>query len=506
MQNWATAQIDPHIGEQLGQLLLEDDLTVVWALFLTANTKDLEPITSIILKFFDQHDRVLYLVEKAITREIQTTSTTQTLFRLNNFASKLISTYCKRYGLAYISVILNSVVETVCLSATNEQTYWSVEMDPKKFGPNDSGETNQANLENITQTLLDNIYNSVDQFPEPFRKMCAHLRREAEKKFPGEYPGTLHAAVGGFVFLRYICPAIVVPQKYGLLEMAPGPNILRHLLLLSKVVQTVANGVLFGQKEAYMMTLNPFIEANQLRLRDFLVAVSDDSALLKSSEISRNVVSAGVSAGAPSVSFSPRVAGGPTRKPLPPKPLPPPPVKRNTMPPGAMTPVVPGTPPASRTNIAKPLPPIPGKVAASAEAPSLSREAFPSPGRSAQPFLSPGRGTPAPMVNFDASQLVGLMQYLALYWQDMRKTVEKMDDNPAVHLENYVLLSNLLTQMGVISPNVADKLTSMDKKTKKQEKAEKKRLDKERKKVMHANGQKSGSSLSRFNPLKSSKK
>lgn len=56
--------------------------------------------------------------------------------------------------------------------------------------------------------------------------------------------------------------------------MAPGPHILRHLLLLSKVVQTVANGVLFGQKEAYMMVLNPFIEANQDRLREFLVAVS----------------------------------------------------------------------------------------------------------------------------------------------------------------------------------------------------------------------------------------
>lgn len=90
------------------------------------------------------------------------------------------------------------------------------------------------------------------------------------------------------------------------------------------------------------------------------------------------------------------------------------------------------------------------------------------------------------MVNFESSQLVGLMQYLALYWQDMRKTVEKMDDSAvrrhrplhtkrcspfgrtrmylesnidqAIHLENYVLLSNLLTQMGVISPNVADKV------------------------------------------------
>lgn len=140
--------------------------------------------------------------------------------------------------------------------------------------------------------------------------------------------------------------------------------------------------------------------------------------MLKSAEIGRNVVAVGSSPRAPSVSFNSTVSS-PGRKPLPPKPLPPTPVKRNTMPPGCMTPVLPGTPPPSRPTIAKPLPPIPGRAMSSAEAPSLSRAAFPSP----------GRGTPAPMVNFESSQLVGLMQYLALYWQDMRKTVEKMDDS-----------------------------------------------------------------------------
>jgi len=418
-------------------------------------------------------------------------ATTQTLFRLNNFASKLISTYCKRYGLAYINLILNDVVETICLSATSEETYWSVEMDPKKFGLSDIGPKNKANLEEITQRLLDNIFNSVDQFPEPFRKMCAHLRREAEKKFPGEYPGTLHAAVGGFVFLRYICPAIVVPQKYGLLEMAPGSHILRHLLLLSKVVQTVANGVLFGQKEAYMMPLNSFIESNKERLLAFLEAVSDDSSLLKSGGIERNTMAVGSAAGKAAVSFNSTVSGAAGARPLPAKPLPPAPGKRNTMPPGAVAAMSAAPPvPAPRTGAApKPLPPIPGQARASAEAPSV--------------MAAPVKHQ---MVNFDSSQLVGLMQYLAMYWQDMRKTVQTMDDNAAVHLENYVHLSNLLTQLGVVSPNVQDQLNSMDKKTKKQQKEEKKRLDKERKKVQHAKGERSSSSLGRFNPLRSSKK
>lgn len=51
-----------------------------------------------------------------------------------------------------------------------------------------------------------------------FRALCVHLKREATGKFPDEYPRTIFASVGGFIFLRFICPAIVVPQKYGLLE------------------------------------------------------------------------------------------------------------------------------------------------------------------------------------------------------------------------------------------------------------------------------------------------
>ena len=57
--------------------------------------------------------------------------------------------------------------------------------------------------------------------------------------------------------------------------MAPGPGITRDLLLLSKVLQTIANGVTFGSKEAYLMELNPFLEQNQERILNFLEEVSN---------------------------------------------------------------------------------------------------------------------------------------------------------------------------------------------------------------------------------------
>lgn len=51
--------------------------------------------------------------------------------------------------------------------------------------------------------------------------------------------------------------------------VAPSKAILRDLMLVSKILQTVANGVLFGKKEAYLLVLNEFVERYQNRLLDF---------------------------------------------------------------------------------------------------------------------------------------------------------------------------------------------------------------------------------------------
>lgn len=55
--------------------------------------------------------------------------------------------------------------------------------------------------------------------------MLNHLRVETDKKFPGK--GTTFA--GSYVFLRYICPAVVFPEQNGIL---PGLNSNDVLLVL----------------------------------------------------------------------------------------------------------------------------------------------------------------------------------------------------------------------------------------------------------------------------------
>ena len=57
--------------------------------------------------------------------------------------------------------------------------------------------------------------------------------------------------------------------------VAPGPNILRDLTLLSKVLQTIANGVAFTVKEPYLIPMNEFIHEHQGSVLDFLDALCE---------------------------------------------------------------------------------------------------------------------------------------------------------------------------------------------------------------------------------------
>ncbi len=127
-----------------------------------------------------------------------------------------------------------------------------------------------------------------------------------------------YRAMGGFYFLRLICPALMAPQAFGLLDEppheVPPPNpirlkrchgnslvcvhvrcvrvrcvrvrcvecvectqvAMRAFVLVSKVLQMIANGLSFSDKtsEAYMRDMNPFLDAHQNDVVAFFRAVA----------------------------------------------------------------------------------------------------------------------------------------------------------------------------------------------------------------------------------------
>jgi len=67
--------------------------------------------------------------------------------------------------------------------------------------------------------------------------------------------------------LRFICPAIVAPQKYNLVKDA-SINSLRTLMLISKIVQTIANHNEF--ESTYMTSTNSLIVDSFPAMMSFL--------------------------------------------------------------------------------------------------------------------------------------------------------------------------------------------------------------------------------------------
>jgi hypothetical protein len=70
-------------------------------------------------------------------------------------------------------------------------------------------------------------------------------------------------------FLRFVCPAITAPHVYGLLESPPSVTTQRQLVLITKVIQSIANMQPPGKKEQYMEVMGSFIETSIPRIKKF---------------------------------------------------------------------------------------------------------------------------------------------------------------------------------------------------------------------------------------------
>lgn len=90
------------------------------------------------------------------------------------------------------------------------------------------------------------------------------------------FPEAKSTAVGGFVFLRLFGPAILTPENAGFAKHAlpKSPNARKILLQATRIMQNLANNVLFGAKETHMIVLNDFLTTNIYRVTNFLRQIS----------------------------------------------------------------------------------------------------------------------------------------------------------------------------------------------------------------------------------------
>lgn len=271
--------------------LLEADTSyhIVSAIASSVSTSESDSLARAIIFFYQSRGRALDLLLAFVTAEVRVSEHEGTLFRASSFACKLFNQYARYNCLPYLWLTLGYYVNQLAEFAREERTAdredilgpGSMEIDPDRFEeengmPSEIGlRLNQYELLTRASKVLKSIFGSTGNMPPQLRHFFATVKQQVAAKFHDNNAD--YKAVGGFVFLRLLCPAIVAPHVYGLLGDSPNETAQRYFVLIAKTLQNLANETLPGTNEDFMIRINEFITKNIQPLHGWVDEVCDST-------------------------------------------------------------------------------------------------------------------------------------------------------------------------------------------------------------------------------------
>lgn len=307
-------EVDPHEGhypddrklQQYGNLffLLQSEPRHVAALCRLVSLSEIDTLLQTVMftLYGNQYESreehlLLTMFQSVLSAQFETATEFGSLLRANTPVSRMMTTYTRRGpGQSYLKSVLadriNSLIEHKELNLeinpvkVYEQMVNQIEEDtgslPANLPRGVPPEVASANpdvqaiiaprltmLMEIANSFLVTIIDSLESVPYGIRWICKQIRSLTRRKYPDATDYAICSLIGGFFFLRFINPAIVTPQAYMLVDGVPAKHPRRTLTLIAKMLQNLANKPSYS-KEAYMITLNPFVENNKARINQFL--------------------------------------------------------------------------------------------------------------------------------------------------------------------------------------------------------------------------------------------
>ncbi|KAF7975643.1 hypothetical protein HWV62_9093 [Athelia sp. TMB] len=219
-------------------------------------SSDVDVIISLLMDLFDTRSSLVNLVKLMVDREIAHTDNDASLFRGNSTTTRFLSAFAKIHGYNYLRSLISPLVEMMAKMPPGH----SYELNPDRAMGQDVHE-NQKNVEAIASGFLDIITLSVKTIP------------------PQEiWPESKFAALGAFIFLRFISPAVVAPSIVDVELPKENTEVIRKgLMVIAKVIQNLANNIFFG-KEQHMTGLNDFLKEHIVDITRYLSELNKQSA------------------------------------------------------------------------------------------------------------------------------------------------------------------------------------------------------------------------------------
>lgn len=218
---------------------------------------------------------VLFMSERCFPRFMQLTISCSSviddaniMFRGNSIATKILDQYMKMVGGAYLHGTLQSLIRGVYTSKE------SCEVDPSRLPPgkeSDLVKRHWKRLLNHATIFWEAIQRSAEKCPPELVAIFGSMVQTAEERFN---TNAKYAAVSGFIFLRFFCPAILNPKLFGIMNEHPPESTARTLTLLAKILQNLANLSEFEGKEPHMYPANSWLSSHLPEMKVYIKKIS----------------------------------------------------------------------------------------------------------------------------------------------------------------------------------------------------------------------------------------
>ncbi|KAL4811004.1 hypothetical protein BDV18DRAFT_128384 [Aspergillus unguis] len=277
--------------------------------------KEYERIRHLMMGLFgySQKRREEYYLIKLLARsakeEIESFTSLQEYLRCNSFWNKLFASYIKsprdrKFMRDVLSTaVKENIVENAELDLESDpmQIYRSaINNEELRTGkrsrrmpdiPREEAIRDPETRATFIQHLQD-LRDIADQFfaaleellyrmPFGIRYIAKEMYESLLSRFSQEDPGFILQTVGHWVWKNYFQPAIMEPEKYGVVDRGLTQEQKRNLSEIAKVIAQAASGRLFGAENVYLQPLNTYIADSIQRLGNIwadLITVQDAEA------------------------------------------------------------------------------------------------------------------------------------------------------------------------------------------------------------------------------------
>ncbi|KAH3745039.1 RasGTPase-activating protein [Pelomyxa schiedti] len=245
-------------------LTVDDHMTIPLVLCNIFQTQEL---VSAIYNIFECEKLIFRFTVLLFNRELSALTSEAQLFRLDSPATKLSSVFMKRKGNKWLGTALGDIIREILKSPAG------FEIDPDVASKGEDIEANCRKLEALAERFFAQIVTSVATLPLDIKMYLTVIRQVVQRSVPA----ASLKAVGALLFLRYICPAISSPEIYSIVPLTEPPSKVarRPLVLVTKVLQCLANQTLPGDKEPYMRYFSTFIQNHSTAMQTLFDQVSN---------------------------------------------------------------------------------------------------------------------------------------------------------------------------------------------------------------------------------------